>query len=69
MQFQRCLLSHSEYSDALEYLQLLNSASDAAGATTQAFAIGSNMATVTGESTHPSFSWGDSSDVLIRRVS
>lgn len=41
---------HSEYSDALEYLQLLNSASDAAGATTQAFAIGSNMATITGQS-------------------
>lgn len=37
-----------EYSDALEYLQLLISASDAAGATTQSFAIGSNMATITG---------------------
>lgn len=39
-----------EYADALEYLQLLISASDAAGATTQSFAIGSNMATVTGKS-------------------
>lgn len=39
----------SEYSDSLEYLQLLTSASDAAGATTQSFAIGSNMATVTGQ--------------------
>lgn len=39
----------SEYADALEYLQLLISASDAAGATSQSFAIGSNMATVTGE--------------------
>ena len=38
-----------EYADALEYLQLLTSASDAAGATTQSFAIGSNMATVTGK--------------------
>uniref|UniRef100_A0A671NCB5 Sterol regulatory element-binding protein 1 n=1 Tax=Sinocyclocheilus anshuiensis TaxID=1608454 RepID=A0A671NCB5_9TELE len=38
-----------EYSDSLEYLQLLTSASDAAGATTQSFAIGSNMATVTGQ--------------------
>ncbi|XP_030646684.1 sterol regulatory element-binding protein 1 [Chanos chanos] len=41
-----------EYSDALEYLQLLTSASDAAGATTQSFAIGSNMATVTGCDPH-----------------
>lgn len=39
-----------EYADALEYLQLLISASDAAGATSQSFAIGSNMATVTGRS-------------------
>lgn len=38
-----------EYADALEYLQLLSSASDAAGATSQSFAIGSNMATVTGK--------------------
>lgn len=37
-----------DYADALEYLQLLISASDAAGATSQSFAIGSNMATVTG---------------------
>nr|XP_019957339.1 PREDICTED: sterol regulatory element-binding protein 1-like [Paralichthys olivaceus] len=36
-----------EYADALEYLQLLISASDAAGATSQSFAISSNMATVT----------------------
>lgn len=40
---------HREYADALEYLQLLISASDAAGATSQSFAIGSNMATVTGK--------------------
>ncbi|KAJ8387136.1 hypothetical protein AAFF_G00160760 [Aldrovandia affinis] len=33
-----------EYSDALEYLQLLTCSSDAAGATAQSFAIGSNMA-------------------------
>lgn len=39
-----------EYADALEYLQLLISASDAAGATSQSFAIGSNMATITGKS-------------------
>ncbi|KAL6476921.1 hypothetical protein MHYP_G00154200 [Metynnis hypsauchen] len=45
-------VGQGEYSDALEYLQLLNSASDAAGATTQAFAIGSNMATVTGCDPH-----------------
>lgn len=38
-----------EYADVLEYLQLLISASDAAGATSQSFAIGSNMATVTGK--------------------
>lgn len=38
-----------EYADALEYLQLLISASDAAGAASQSFAIGSNMATVTGK--------------------
>lgn len=38
-----------EFADALEYLQLLISASDAAGATSQSFAIGSNMATVTGK--------------------
>ncbi|XP_078273978.1 sterol regulatory element-binding protein 1 isoform X2 [Rhinoraja longicauda] len=37
-----------EFSDALEYLQLLNSCSDAAAITTQTFAIGSSMATVTG---------------------
>ena len=42
--------SPREYADALEYLQLLISASDAAGATSQSFAIGSNMATVTGKS-------------------
>ncbi|MEQ2157328.1 hypothetical protein GOODEAATRI_000675, partial [Goodea atripinnis] len=36
-----------EYADALEYLQLLINASDAAGAASQSFAICSNMATVT----------------------
>ncbi|CAB1448095.1 unnamed protein product [Pleuronectes platessa] len=41
-----------EYADALQYLQLLISASDAAGATSQSFAIGSNMATVTGCDPH-----------------
>ncbi|KAK1799463.1 hypothetical protein P4O66_007682 [Electrophorus voltai] len=53
-----------EYSDALEYLQLLNSASDAAGATTQAFAIGSNMATVTGCDTHSKW-WSSVAVVII----
>jgi len=42
-----------EYADALEYLQLLISASDAAGATSQSFAIGSDTATVTGRSLSP----------------
>uniref|UniRef100_W5MQN6 Sterol regulatory element-binding protein 1 n=1 Tax=Lepisosteus oculatus TaxID=7918 RepID=W5MQN6_LEPOC len=37
-----------EHADALEYLQLLNSCSDAAGATAQSFAIGSNTAALTG---------------------
>uniref|UniRef100_A0A8D0CHF6 Sterol regulatory element-binding protein 1 n=1 Tax=Scleropages formosus TaxID=113540 RepID=A0A8D0CHF6_SCLFO len=41
-----------EYSDALEYLQLLASSSDAAGATTQSFAVGSNMAIITGCDLH-----------------
>lgn len=45
-----CVSLLREYADALEYLQLLISASDAAGATSQSFAIGSNMATVTGKS-------------------
>ncbi|KAM9457495.1 sterol regulatory element-binding protein 1 isoform 2-T2 [Clarias gariepinus] len=53
-----------EYSDALEYLQLLNSASDAAGATTQAFAIGSNMATVTGCDPHSKW-WSSLAVVII----
>ncbi|XP_033908265.3 sterol regulatory element-binding protein 1-like isoform X2 [Acipenser ruthenus] len=44
-----------EFSDALEYLQLLKGCSDAAGITTQAFAIGSNMAAVTG--TDPIAKW------------
>ncbi|KAJ8413677.1 hypothetical protein AAFF_G00081840 [Aldrovandia affinis] len=39
-----------EYSDSLEYLQLLSSSSDAAGATTSS--IASNMATVTGCDPH-----------------
>lgn len=46
----QCVPVLREYADALEYLQLLISASDAAGATSQSFAIGSNMATVTGKS-------------------
>lgn len=53
-----------EYADALEYLQLLNSASDAAGATTQAFAIGSNMATVTGCDPHSKW-WSSVAVVII----
>lgn len=53
-----------EYSDALEYLQLLTSASDAAGATTQSFAIGSNMATVTGCDPHSKW-WSSVAVVVI----
>ncbi|XP_058509815.1 sterol regulatory element-binding protein 1 [Solea solea] len=53
-----------EYSDALEYLQLLISASDAAGATTQSFAIGSNMATVTGCDPHSKW-WSSVAVVII----
>lgn len=49
-QNNQCVFIPREYADALEYLQLLISASDAAGATSQSFAIGSNMATVTGMS-------------------
>ncbi|XP_049602192.1 sterol regulatory element-binding protein 1 isoform X2 [Syngnathus scovelli] len=52
-----------EYADALEYLQLLISASDAAGATSQSFAIGSNMATVTGCDPHSK--WWSSVIVVI----
>uniref|UniRef100_A0A674MRD7 Sterol regulatory element-binding protein 1 n=1 Tax=Takifugu rubripes TaxID=31033 RepID=A0A674MRD7_TAKRU len=52
-----------EYADALEYLQLLISASDAAGATSQSFAIGSNMATVTGCDPHSK--WWSSIVVVI----
>uniref|UniRef100_A0A8C5CXN5 Sterol regulatory element-binding protein 1 n=1 Tax=Gadus morhua TaxID=8049 RepID=A0A8C5CXN5_GADMO len=53
-----------EYADALEYLQLLTSASDAAGATTQSFAIGSNMATVTGCDPHSKW-WSSVAVVII----
>nr|XP_004558426.2 sterol regulatory element-binding protein 1 [Maylandia zebra] len=52
-----------EYADALEYLQLLINASDAAGATSQSFAIGSNMATVTGCDPHSK--WWSSITVVI----
>uniref|UniRef100_UPI003D7C2459 sterol regulatory element-binding protein 1 n=1 Tax=Danio rerio TaxID=7955 RepID=UPI003D7C2459 len=52
-----------EFSDALEYLQLLTSAADAAGATTQSFAIGSNMATVTGCDPHSK--WWSSMVVVV----
>ncbi|XP_017721904.1 PREDICTED: sterol regulatory element-binding protein 1-like [Rhinopithecus bieti] len=38
-----------EFSDALGYLQLLNSCSDAAGAPACSFSISSSMATTTGE--------------------
>uniref|UniRef100_UPI00398E4E63 sterol regulatory element-binding protein 1 isoform X2 n=1 Tax=Pristiophorus japonicus TaxID=55135 RepID=UPI00398E4E63 len=47
--------SGGEFSDALEYLQLLNGCSDAAAITTQTFAIGSSMAAVTG--TDPVAKW------------
>uniref|UniRef100_A0AAZ3PUH4 Sterol regulatory element-binding protein 1 n=1 Tax=Oncorhynchus tshawytscha TaxID=74940 RepID=A0AAZ3PUH4_ONCTS len=53
-----------EYADALEYLQLLASASDAAGANTQSFAIGSNMATVTGCDLHSKW-WSSVAVVII----
>uniref|UniRef100_A0A3Q3IZH9 Sterol regulatory element-binding protein 1 n=1 Tax=Monopterus albus TaxID=43700 RepID=A0A3Q3IZH9_MONAL len=49
---------------ALEYLQLLISASDAAGATSQSFAIGSNMATVTGCDPHSKW-WSSVAVVII----
>lgn len=53
-----------EYADALQYLQLLTSASDAAGATTQSFAIGSNVATVTGCDPHSKW-WSSVAVVII----
>ncbi|XP_068606553.1 sterol regulatory element-binding protein 1 [Brachionichthys hirsutus] len=53
-----------EYVDALEYLHLLISASDAAGATSQSFAIGSNMATVTGCDPHSKW-WSSVAVVII----
>uniref|UniRef100_A0A674D3V8 Sterol regulatory element-binding protein 1 n=1 Tax=Salmo trutta TaxID=8032 RepID=A0A674D3V8_SALTR len=57
-------LLNTEYADALEYLQLLTSASDAAGANTQSFAIGSNMATVTGCDLHSKW-WSSVAVVII----
>ncbi|XP_016098864.1 sterol regulatory element-binding protein 1-like [Sinocyclocheilus grahami] len=59
-----CVCFDSEYADSLEYLQLLTSASDAAGATTQSFAIGSNMATVTGCDPHSKW-WSSVAVVII----
>ncbi|KAK2833528.1 hypothetical protein Q5P01_017417 [Channa striata] len=53
-----------EYADALQYLQLLISASDAAGATSQCFAIGSNMATLTGCDPHSKW-WSSVAVVII----
>uniref|UniRef100_A0A3B5M0M4 Sterol regulatory element-binding protein 1 n=1 Tax=Xiphophorus couchianus TaxID=32473 RepID=A0A3B5M0M4_9TELE len=53
-----------EYADALEYLQLLISASDAAGATSQSFAIVSNMAIVTGCDPHSKW-WSSVAIVII----
>lgn len=44
---------HREFSDALGYLQLLNSCADAAGAPACTFSIGSSMATTTGEPPAP----------------
>ncbi|XP_042360311.1 sterol regulatory element-binding protein 1 isoform X2 [Plectropomus leopardus] len=60
---KRSSQGEGEYADALEYLQLLISASDAAGATSQSFAIGSNMATVTGCDPHSK--WWSSVTVVI----
>lgn len=45
--------SHREFSDALGYLQLLNSCSDAAGTPACSFSISSSMATTTGEPPGP----------------
>lgn len=42
-----------EFSDALGYLQLLNSCSDAAGAPACSFSISSSMAATTGEPQDP----------------
>ncbi|XP_015242997.1 PREDICTED: sterol regulatory element-binding protein 1 [Cyprinodon variegatus] len=56
--------AEGEYADALEYLQLLISASDAAGATSQSFAIGSNMTTVTGCDPHSKW-WSSVAIVII----
>ncbi|KAJ8345007.1 hypothetical protein SKAU_G00292000 [Synaphobranchus kaupii] len=53
-----------EYSDALEYLQLLTSSSDAAGGTKQSFAIGSNMATLNGCDPHSKW-WSSVAVVII----
>ncbi|KAM6957039.1 sterol regulatory element-binding protein 1 isoform 2-T2 [Aplochiton taeniatus] len=53
-----------EYADALEYLQLLNSASDAAGVAAQSFAIGSNMATAPGCDPHSKW-WSSVAVVII----
>ncbi|XP_078414659.1 sterol regulatory element-binding protein 1 isoform X1 [Cetorhinus maximus] len=51
-----------EFSDALEYLQLLNDCSDAAAITTQTCAISSSMTTVTG--TDPVAKWWASTIVV-----
>ncbi|XP_036003995.1 sterol regulatory element-binding protein 1 [Fundulus heteroclitus] len=56
--------AEGEYADALEYLQLLISASDAAGAASQSFAIGSNMTTVTGCDPHSKW-WSSVAIVII----
>lgn len=42
-----------EFSDALGYLQLLNSCSDAAGAPACSFSVSSSMAATTGELQNP----------------
>lgn len=46
---QPVLSCHREFSDALGYLQLLNSCSDVAGAPACSFSIGSGMAATAGE--------------------
>ncbi|MED6244538.1 hypothetical protein ATANTOWER_015058 [Ataeniobius toweri] len=56
--------AEGEYADALEYLQLLINASDAAGAASQSFAICSNMATVTGSDPHSKW-WSSVAIVII----
>ncbi|XP_061085872.1 sterol regulatory element-binding protein 1-like isoform X3 [Conger conger] len=57
--------AEGKYADSLEYLQLLSSSSEEAGAKVQTFAIGTNMATITGCDLHSKW-W---SSVLVVMVS